>query len=65
MYADKMTDSMKKAIDETKRRRTIQEAYNEEHGITPKTIQKKIREVIRATQAAEEEETLSTKSNER
>ncbi|MDM5332468.1 excinuclease ABC subunit UvrB [Ureibacillus composti] len=61
MYADNMTDSMKKAIDETKRRRTIQEAYNKEHGITPKTIQKKIPELIRATQATEEEETYVTK----
>lgn len=61
MYADKMTDSMKKAIDETKRRRSIQEAYNKEHGITPKTIQKKIPDLIRATQAAEEEETYVTK----
>lgn len=61
MYADHITDSMKKAIDETKRRRTIQEAYNKEHGITPKTIQKKIPELIRATQAAEEEETYVTK----
>ncbi len=47
MYADKMTDSMKEAMDETKRRRKIQEAYNEEHGIVPKTIEKEIREVIR------------------
>ncbi|QCR31554.1 excinuclease ABC subunit UvrB [Lysinibacillus sp. SGAir0095] len=61
MYADNITDSMKKALDETKRRRTIQETYNEEHGITPKTIQKKIPELIRATQAAEEEETYVTK----
>ncbi|MFP3918849.1 excinuclease ABC subunit UvrB [Lysinibacillus telephonicus] len=61
LYADNMTDSMKKAIDETKRRRTIQEAYNKEHGITPKTIQKKIPDLIRATQAAEEEETYATK----
>ncbi|KGR83819.1 excinuclease ABC subunit UvrB [Lysinibacillus odysseyi] len=61
MYADNMTDSMKKAIDETKRRRAIQEAYNEEHGIEPKTIIKKIPEVIRATQAAEEEATYVTK----
>ncbi|TWT24308.1 excinuclease ABC subunit UvrB [Planomicrobium sp. CPCC 101110] len=53
MYADKMTDSMKKAIDETTRRRTIQAEYNEKHGITPVTIQKKIRDVIRATVAAE------------
>lgn len=59
MYADKMTDSMRKAIDETKRRRTIQMEYNEKHGITPKTIQKKIREVIRASQVAEEEETYA------
>lgn len=56
MYADKMTDSMKKAISETKRRRTIQMEYNEKHGITPKTIEKKIREVIRASQVAEDEE---------
>lgn len=53
MYADRMTNSMEIAISETKRRRAIQEAYNIEHGITPKTIQKDIRDVIRATQAAE------------
>lgn len=53
MYADRMTDSMTKAISETKRRRSIQEDYNTEHGITPQTIQKEIRDVIRATQAAE------------
>ncbi|KAB7706479.1 excinuclease ABC subunit UvrB [Bacillus aerolatus] len=56
MYADKMTDSMTKALDETKRRRTIQQEYNEKHGITPQTIQKDIRNVIRATHAAEEME---------
>ncbi|MEK5531462.1 excinuclease ABC subunit B [Viridibacillus sp. FSL H7-0596] len=61
MYADRMTDSMTKAIDETNRRRTIQADYNEEHGITPRTIQKEIRDVIRATQAAEEQETYVTK----
>lgn len=61
MYADNITDSMRKAIDETKRRRTIQENYNKEHGITPQTIQKKIPELIRATQAAEAEETYVTK----
>ncbi|NQD66515.1 excinuclease ABC subunit UvrB [Bacillus haikouensis] len=54
MYADKMTDSMQKAIDETARRREIQEKHNEKHGITPMTIQKEIRDVIRATHAAEE-----------
>ncbi len=62
MYADNMTDSMKKAIDETKRRRTLQMAYNEEHGITPKTIVKKIPDIIRATQVAEEEESYVTKA---
>ena len=46
MYGDKITDSMQNAIDETKRRRTIQEKYNEEHGLTPTTINKEIREVI-------------------
>ncbi|MCY9546127.1 excinuclease ABC subunit UvrB [Lysinibacillus xylanilyticus] len=62
MYADNMTDSMKKAIEETKRRRTLQMAYNEEHGITPKTIVKKIPDVIRATQVAEEEESYVAKA---
>ncbi|MEG3528533.1 excinuclease ABC subunit B [Bacillus paranthracis] len=57
MYADRITRSMGIAIEETKRRRRIQEAYNEEHGITPKTIQKGVRDVIRATTAAEEPET--------
>ena len=46
MYADKITESMQKSIDETKRRRSIQEKYNEEHGIVPKTIIKDIRELI-------------------
>lgn len=46
MYADKITDSMKKAISETNRRREIQQKYNEEHGITPTTINKKVRELI-------------------
>ncbi|BCB05646.1 excinuclease ABC subunit UvrB [Bacillus sp. KH172YL63] len=56
MYADKITDSMQKALDETARRRTIQEEYNEKHGVTPMTIQKDIRDVIRATRTAEDEE---------
>ncbi|WP_010278638.1 excinuclease ABC subunit UvrB [Paenibacillus senegalensis] len=54
MYADKITDSMAKAISETERRRSIQQAYNEKHGITPKTIQKRVREVIEATKVAEQ-----------
>ncbi|WML59096.1 excinuclease ABC subunit UvrB [Neobacillus sp. PS2-9] len=56
MYADRMTNSMELAISETRRRRATQEEYNEKHGITPKTIQKAIRDVIRATHAAEEQE---------
>ena len=56
MYADRMTNSMELAISETKRRRAIQEKYNEEHGIVPQTIQKDIRDAIRATHAAEEQE---------
>ena len=54
MYADSITGSMKRAIDETDRRRRIQEEYNREHGITPKTVQKGIRDKIEATVAAEE-----------
>ena len=49
MYGDKITDSMREAIDETSRRRRIQEKYNEEHGIIPKTIMKEIRDVITNT----------------
>ncbi|MBS4195412.1 excinuclease ABC subunit UvrB [Lederbergia citri] len=56
MYADKMTDSMEKAITETKRRRAVQEAHNKKYSITPMTIQKGIRDVIRATVAAEDTE---------
>ena len=49
MYADELTQSMEKAIDETNRRRKIQKAYNEEHGITPQTINKGVRDLIKAT----------------
>lgn len=56
MYADQITKSMQKAIDETNRRRKIQQAYNEEHGIVPKTIKKEIRELIRITHKVESEE---------
>ncbi len=52
MYADKITDSMRKAIDETERRRKIQKEYNEEHGIVPKTIQKAVRDRIRISKKA-------------
>ncbi|MGE6667849.1 excinuclease ABC subunit UvrB [Paenibacillus xylanexedens] len=53
LYGDKVTDSMDKAIKETERRREIQIAYNEKHGITPQTIRKKVRDVIEATKVAE------------
>lgn len=54
MYADTITDSMRAAIDETNRRRAIQEKYNEEHGITPTTIKKAVRDLISITKAAEQ-----------
>lgn len=56
MYADTITKSMKRAIDETNRRRKIQDEYNKKHGIIPRTIDKEVRDVIEATIAFEEEE---------
>ena len=64
MYADMMTESMEKAISETKRRRQIQEAYNKEHGITPKTIEKKVREVIAISKAVAKDEMAEGKAPE-
>lgn len=56
MYADKITDSMRVAIEETERRRKVQQAYNEEHGITPQTIQKSVRELIAISKKVAAEE---------
>jgi excinuclease ABC subunit B len=61
MYGDKITDSMEEAISETKRRREIQEKYNDEHGIVPKTISKEIREVISNKDTSVKEEEKMTK----
>ena len=55
MYADTVTDSMRKAIDETNRRRSLQQKYNEEHGITPATIKKAVRDLIAISKAAQED----------
>ena len=67
MYADTISDSMKEAITETKRRRSIQEKYNEEHNITPKTIIKEIRDVISNVEEVKEEKTkkMSKKDKEK
>ena len=56
MYADTMTESMRVAIDETERRRKIQQAYNEAHGITPMTIKKAVRDLISISKAEEEDQ---------
>ncbi|WP_029689421.1 excinuclease ABC subunit UvrB [Thermoanaerobacter sp. A7A] len=61
MYADAVTNSMKRAIDETNRRRKIQMEYNKKHGITPKTVIKGVRDVIEATHVAEEEQKYTRK----
>ncbi|MBF1269294.1 MAG: UvrB/UvrC motif-containing protein, partial [Oribacterium parvum] len=55
MYADNMTDSMRRAISETERRRAIQEAYNKAHGITPTTIKKAVRDLIAISRVLEDE----------
>ena len=64
MYADELTESMEKAISETNRRRKIQMQYNEEHGITPKTIQKSVREAIKASIIEEAEAKYDISKNE-
>ena len=56
MYADTITDSMRKAIDETRRRRAVQDAYNKEHGITPQTIRKAVRDLITISKEIAKEE---------
>ena len=64
MYADNMTDSMRAAIEETNRRRSIQQKYNEEHGITPQTIKKAVRDLISISKAVAKEEVTFEKDPE-
>ena len=64
MYADTITDSMRKAIDETERRRKVQEKYNEEHGITPQTIRKAVRDLISITKEITKEQAAFEKDPE-
>ncbi|WP_175482246.1 excinuclease ABC subunit UvrB [Thermoflavimicrobium dichotomicum] len=61
MYADTITESMRKAIDETERRRKIQMEYNQKHGIIPQTVKKKVHDVIEATKVAEEKASYNVK----
>lgn len=62
MYADKITDSMDRALKETERRRAIQVAFNDKHGITPQTVRKKVHDVIEATKVAEQKSEYLTES---
>ena len=64
MYADTITDSMRRAIDETERRRALQQAYNEAHGITPQTIKKAVRDLISITKEIKPAETAFEKDPE-
>ena len=61
LYADTITDSMRRAMDETERRRTLQHAFNEEHGIVPQTIRKSVREMVEIGRTAEEASAMSKK----
>ena len=61
LYADTITDSMRRAMDETERRRTLQHAFNEAHGIVPRTIRKSVREMVEIGRTAEEASALSKK----
>ena len=63
MYADTITDSMRRALDETNRRRTIQEAYNEEHGITPQTIRKAVRNLISISKEVKKEDSITAEKD--
>ena len=63
MYADTITDSMRRALDETNRRRKIQEAYNEAHGITPQTIRKAVRDLISISKEVKKEDTLTAEKD--
>ncbi|MGB4491523.1 MAG: helicase-related protein, partial [Halanaerobiales bacterium] len=65
MYADQITDSMQKAIDETNRRRAIQQSFNEEHNITPQTIIKPVREVLRPVDMVVKEEKVQYQDKEK
>lgn len=62
LYADRMTGSMQRAIEETERRREIQEKYNEEHHLTPASVKKSVRDIIEATHAADDEEAYETEN---